>query len=36
MGRCIDDFRSGSVIDGVVKLLVICGMKEFLSFEKLF
>ena len=36
MGRCIDDFRSGSVIAGVVKLLVICGMKEFLSFEKLF
>ena len=34
--ECIDDFRSGSDVAGVAKSLVICGMKEFLLFEKLF
>ena len=34
--ECIDDFRSGSDVTGVVKLLLICGMKEFFLSEKLF
>ena len=34
--ECIDDFRSGSDVAGVAKLLLICRMKEFLLFEKLF
>ena len=34
--ECIDDFRSGSDVAGVAKLLLICGMKESLLFEKLF
>ena len=29
-------FRSGSDVAGVVKSLLLCGMKEFLLFEKLF
>ena len=33
--ECIDDFRSGSDVAGVVKVLLICRMKEFLLFEKL-
>ena len=34
--ECIDDFRSGLDVAGVAKSLLICGMKEFLLFEKLF
>ena len=30
--ECRDDFKSGSDVAGVVKFLVICGMKEFLLF----
>ena len=32
----MDDFRSGSNVAGAIKLLLICGMKEFVLFEKLF
>ena len=34
--ECVDDFRSGSDVAGVAKSLLICGMKDFLLFEKLF
>ena len=34
--ECMDDFRSGSDVAGVFKLLLICGMKVFVLFEKLF
>ena len=34
--ECIHGFRSGSDVAGVAKLLLICVMKEFLLFEKLF
>ena len=30
--ECRDDFKSGSDVAGVVKLVIICGMKEFLLF----
>ena len=34
--ECIDNFRSGSDVAGVVKSLLICGMKEFILFENIF
>ena len=34
--ECIDYFRSVSDFNGVVKLMLICGTKEFFLFEKLF
>ena len=34
--ECIDGFRSVSDVARVAKSLLICGMKEFLLFEKLF
>ena len=34
--ECIDNFRSGLDVAGVAKLLLICGIKEFLLFGKLF
>ena len=34
--KCIDYFRSRSDVAGVAKLPLICGMKKYLLFEKLF